>query len=128
MKKRTMMAIIATALVIFVFAVMNAGSQDNVRSVQDSAFKKIMRPTVPFFHDEHNESAGIEECNVCHHVFEDGEIMEDESSEDSECSECHAPEGNGYPMSLVMAYHTRCKGCHEEQESGPIMCSECHVR
>lgn len=128
MKKRTMMATIFTAAIVFVFAVINAGSQDNVKSVQDSAFKKIMRPTVPFMHDEHNESAGIEECNVCHHVYEENKKVEDESSEDSECSECHADEGDKYPMSLVKAYHTLCKGCHKEQKTGPIMCGECHVR
>lgn len=128
MKKRTMMAIILTTTAVLVFAVINAGSQDNVKSVQDSAFKNIMRPTVPFMHDEHNESAGTEECNVCHHVYEDGKKVEDESSEDSECSECHVPEGSNYPMSLVKAYHSLCKGCHLEQASGPIMCGECHIR
>jgi hypothetical protein len=57
--------------------------------VRDSAFTDRMRPSVPFLHDEHNEMADIEECNECHHVWEDGKILEWDSSEDKECSECH---------------------------------------
>jgi hypothetical protein len=37
----------------------------------------------------------IEDCNECHHVYEDGEKLEDESSEDSSCSECHEEKGSG---------------------------------
>jgi hypothetical protein len=58
----------------------------------------------------------IEDCNECHHVYEDGEKLEDESSEDSSCSECHEEKGSG------------CKGCHHENKKGPIMCGQCHVR
>jgi hypothetical protein len=25
------------------------------------------------------------------------------------------------------AFHGQCKGCHEEEEAGPVQCSECHV-
>ena len=128
MKKRTLMATIIMAGIILVFAVVTTNSQDNVKSVQDSAFRQLMRPTVPFQHDEHNEKAELENCNTCHHILEEGKLVEDESSEDRECSECHVSKGSGYPMPLVKAYHMRCKGCHLEKKSGPIMCGECHVK
>lgn len=128
MKKRMMMATIIMAGIVLVFAVVTTNSQDNVKSVQDSAFRQLMRPTVPFMHDEHNEKAEVENCNVCHHIVEEGKVVEGESSEDRECSECHESKGSGYPMSLVKAYHMRCKGCHLEKKSGPIMCGECHVK
>ena len=49
----------------------------------------MKRTSVPFEHDTHNENADIYECNLCHHVYEDGKLLEDESSEDSSCSDCH---------------------------------------
>lgn len=128
MKKRTLTASIAIVLVVLVLAVITASSQEYVKSVQDSAFKSLMRPTVPFAHDEHNEKAAIEECSTCHHVYEDGKRIEGESSEDRECSACHLSEGGSDPMSLVKAYHGRCKGCHDEKKAGPIMCADCHIR
>ena len=128
MKKRTLTASIAITLVVLFLAVITASSQEYVKGVQDSGFKKLMRPTVPFAHDEHNEKAQIEECSTCHHVYEDGKLLEGESSQDSECSECHQSAGDRYALSLVKAYHGRCKGCHDEKQAGPIMCADCHVR
>ncbi|HSM74749.1 MAG TPA: cytochrome c3 family protein [Desulfobacterales bacterium] len=103
-------------------------SQEDVATVRDSAFGNRMRPAVPFLHDDHNENAGIDECNVCHHVVEDGQVLEDESSEDLECSECHLAEAGANPIELVAVYHLRCGGCHREQLAGPVMCAECHPR
>jgi hypothetical protein len=129
MDKRSVMAMIVVAFLAFVFLIVTSYSQDDVTRVEDSAFKeKRMRPAVPFPHDEHNEQAEIEDCNVCHHVYEEGKLVEDESSEDSECSECHISEEDSYPISLVQAYHNRCKGCHLERKAGPVMCAECHRR
>jgi hypothetical protein len=128
MKKRTVMVYIVTTLFVFSFAVISGFSQEDVATVEDSAFEEKMRSSVPFMHDEHNEMAEIEECNICHHVYEEGEIAEDESSEDMECSDCHLSNDDGNPMSLVKVYHLRCKGCHQEKKSGPIMCGECHIK
>jgi hypothetical protein len=108
------------------FIVMAAYSQENVKSVQDSAFKVKMRPNAVFFHDDHNKKAEIDDCGTCHHVYKDGVKVEDETSEDRECSECHTITGN--PVPLVAKYHLRCKGCHEQKKAGPVMCGECHVR
>lgn len=125
MKIRVLTAILFTAILIFGISVF---SQEDVVTVEDSAFTALMRPPVPFKHDEHNETAEIDDCAVCHHQYEDGKLVEGESSEDMECSECHASEGDSYPISLVKAYHINCKRCHLEKKSGPVMCAECHPR
>ena len=129
MGKRTLIIYMVITLLVCIFAVMSGYSQEDVTTVEDSAFEEKMRPTVQFLHDEHNEVAEIEEeCNVCHHVYEDGEKIEDESSEETECSECHTLNKGDNPLSLVKVYHLQCKGCHQEKKAGPIMCSECHIK
>jgi hypothetical protein len=107
----------------------SAYCQEDISFVGDSAFSERMRPAVPFLHDEHNEMAGIEDCNECHHVWEDGVKMEGDSSEDQECSECHLSDDAGdTEMDLIKAYHDMCKRCHMSQKAGPIQCSECHIK
>ena len=114
---------------VLVLAALTAYSQDDIEFVEDSGFASNMRPLPAFVHDEHNEKAGIEDCNECHHVYdEQGNRLEDESSEDQECSECHGAEGDEYPMELVRRYHLNCKGCHQDQEAGPATCGECHAK
>ena len=128
MKPRFFVTGFTVVLLILAVAVLPVCSQEDVTSVNDSIFGQRMRPPAVFRHDEHNETAGIEECTVCHHVYEDGQPVEDESSEDMECSECHAGAAGGYPMEVVNIYHARCKGCHMEQKAGPVMCGECHLK
>ena len=114
-------------LLIGVFLI-PAFSQEDMVVVDSDGFNKKQRPPAVFRHDEHNEMALIEDCNECHHVYEDGEKLEDESSEDSSCSECHEEEGSNSQLGLKKAFHTNCKGCHHENKKGPIMCGQCHVR
>jgi len=106
MKKKiwTLCLIFVAAVVV---VVVTAYSQENVKSVQDSAFKTKMRPGAVFLHDEHNEKAEIDDCGTCHHVYKDGVKVEEETSEDRECSECHKIDGD--PVPLVTKYHLRCK-------------------
>ena len=66
-----------------------AFSQEDMEVVDNEGFSKKQRPPVTFRHDEHNETAEIEDCIECHHVYENGEKLEDGSSEDQSCSECH---------------------------------------
>jgi len=119
----TLCSIFVAAVAVIV---VTAYSQENVKSVQDSAFKTKMRPGAVFLHDEHNKKAEIDDCGTCHHLYKDGVKVEKETSENMECSECHKISGN--PVPLVAKYHLRCKGCHEEKKAGPVMCSECHVK
>ena len=105
-----------------------AFSQEDMEVVDNDGFSKKQRPPAVFRHDEHNEMAEIDECNECHHVYENGEKLEDESSEDSSCSECHDEEGSEEQLGLKKAFHTNCKGCHQQNKKGPIMCGQCHVR
>ena len=125
MKICVLMAILFTAVLVFGIT---AFSQEDMEFVDDSAFTTHMRPPVPFKHDEHNETAEIDDCAVCHHLYEDGKLVEDESSEDMECSECHLSDEDSFPISLVRAYHINCKSCHMEKKAGPVMCAECHPR
>lgn len=107
---------------------MPAFSQEDMELIEDEGFSKRQRPPAVFRHDEHNEKAALEDCAECHHVYEDGKKLEDESSEDQSCSECHDEKGSGDMPGLRKAFHTNCKGCHLAQEKGPVMCGTCHVR
>ena len=119
------------ALLLFtgiVVAITSAWSQDDMTVVDNAAFDNPQRTPSVFAHDAHNEAAGIDDCAECHHVYEDGTRLEDESSEDQSCSECHELKGSGGQPSLIKAFHANCKGCHQEQRKGPILCGECHVK
>ncbi len=107
-------------------------SQDDEEIIRmdNSAFETPQRPGAVFDHDTHNEIAELEDdCSVCHHVYEDGKIVEDESSEDTPCGDCHglkkSPD-NSTP--LRKAFHKRCRDCHFESKKGPVLCGECHIK
>ena len=126
MKKRIIFVLISPLLVgIFFLPVF---SQEDMEVIDDGGFAIKQRPAVAFAHDEHNEQAEIEDCNECHHVYEDGKKVEDESSEDLSCSECHAESASGRQPGLRRAFHLNCKGCHLENLKGPVMCGQCHAR
>jgi len=106
-----------------------AFSQEDMEVVDDVGFFKRQRPPAVFQHDAHNEKAQIEECNECHHVYdENGKKLEDESSEDQSCSDCHEAHDSGNRPGLRKAFHLNCKGCHLAKKQGPVMCGSCHVR
>ena len=118
-------ASVMVTLVIFV----SAYSQEDMVIINSDDFDSSQRPPAVFRHDEHNEAAEIEECNECHHVYDDdGKLVEDESSEDQRCSDCHELKASGRQLALMKAFHANCKGCHQEKKDGPIMCGQCHIR
>ena len=127
MKKKILFAL--TVSFFFLAMMINAHSQEDMAFVDNDAFDNPRRPPAVFRHDAHNELAEIEECNVCHHVYdENGRLVEDESSEDQRCSDCHEKKASGRQPALMKAFHANCKGCHKAQKSGPTMCGQCHVR
>lgn len=119
---------IFTLVWVSVSIIVPAHSQEDMVRINKDAFEKPQRPPAVFRHDEHNETAQIEECNECHHIYEDGNLLEDESSEDQRCSDCHELQISGNKPALIKAFHRNCKGCHLERKKGPIMCGQCHVR
>jgi len=120
--------IICLTMLFVIGCLFNAFSQDEMQLVDNSDFENPQRPAALFAHDEHNEMAEIEDCAECHHLYEDGQLVEDESSEDQYCADCHGLKPDGSVPSLLQAFHANCKGCHLERDAGPIMCGECHVR
>ena len=105
-----------------------AHSQEDMEVVNSEGFGDQRRPPAVFRHDDHNADAEIEECNECHHIYEDGKKLADESSEDQSCSDCHTEKTSGNQPGLRKAFHMNCKGCHQTKKQGPVMCGECHVR
>jgi len=121
--------LVLTVSLFSLIMIITAYSQEDMEAVDTEVFENPRRPPAVFRHDEHNEFARIEECNVCHHVYgDDGRLAEDESSEDRRCSDCHELETSGGQPALMKAFHTNCKGCHKAKKDGPLMCGQCHVR
>ncbi len=130
MKKRTlaMIKILALLAVLCLLPLQALADQETMTMLLDPAFETHQRPAAVFVHDMHNEKAGIEDCSVCHHVYEDGKLVEGESSEGDSCSSCHAIKAEGNTPGLMKAYHQRCITCHTETGKGPLACGQCHVK
>ena len=120
---------ICASLMVTLLIVGSIYAQEDMVVINADGFERSRRPPAVFRHDEHNEAAEIEECNECHHVYDDdGKLVEDESSEDQLCSDCHELKASGRKPALMKAFHTNCKGCHLKKKKGPVMCGQCHVR
>ena len=120
--------LILAAFTVCCFTPVATYSQEDMTVIDNEIFENPKRPPAVFEHDQHNELAAIEECSVCHHLYEDGKLIEDESSEDQGCADCHELQDDGRKPGLVEAFHTNCKSCHREKNKGPLMCGQCHVR
>lgn len=106
-----------------------ATAGDDIVRMDTSAFDQLRRPAAVFDHDSHNETAEIEDCFVCHHVWENGQLVPDESSEDTPCSDCHAlTAGPDNSISLINAFHIQCRSCHVKRGKGPLLCGQCHKK
>jgi len=125
--RRIPAVILAIALCPFLMVV-SAIAQEDMVVVAGDSFEKQRRPPAVFRHDEHNEVAQIEACNQCHHVYEKGEKLDDESSEDKRCADCHTEKSSDGQPGLRQAFHLNCKGCHQFKRKGPVMCGECHAK
>ena len=81
-------------------AILSLWSQDEIDLLDASGFDGRQRVACVFPHDDHNDAAQIDECNECHHVYEDGVRSEDESSEDQSA-----------PIATVKSRLAPCRGC-----------------
>jgi hypothetical protein len=117
---------------IVLFAAVGTGffcyAEQDLERLDPWAFESPRRPGAVFSHDDHIFLAD-DDCSVCHHVYENGELVPDESSEDLYCSDCHSLKpGPDNPMPLEAAYHNLCRDCHFDRSQGPVLCGECHVK
>ncbi len=144
------------ALVVF-FTVFNisvtfAQSDDILLNHDITCFQKKIngnkeRPAVMFTHESHMEQF---ECLECHHKYEDGENVLDESdleedNPDIACCTCH---NSKTKIDLEDAFHNLCISCHNDhtkkfwiprkgiqwkafvsvdEQQGPTLCGECHM-
>jgi cytochrome c553 len=127
MKRPVFFAVAVLAVLVLVMA--SAYSQEDMEYVSNEMFDNPQRGSAVFVHDEHNETAEIDDCAECHHIYDDeGNKLEDESSEDQACAECHGDKDDGHKPKLIKAFHQNCKGCHLHEKKGPILCAECHTK
>ena len=120
--------VIFGAMLFSILFIVSAHSQEDMEMVDSGSFKNQRRPPAVFRHDDHNQIAEIEDCNECHHVYENGKRVVDESSEDQRCADCHTEKTSDSQPGLRKAFHLNCKGCHQSKKQGPVMCGECHVK
>jgi hypothetical protein len=99
-------------------------SQGTMTTIEEEAFSAKTQPPAVFEHDEHHARAGIRDCSVCHHVYENGKRVPGAVSVGQECSSCHPAQSKGF--NLKYAYHTLCISCHLERDKGALTCRECH--
>jgi Class III cytochrome C family len=126
---RTSVVIISAALLVIGLFLASAYSQEDMQFVDNSPFDHPRRSEVPFDHDAHNQKAGLDDCTVCHHVYDEhGVKSEFDSSEDQACADCHQKTDTGRQPGLMKAFHLNCKGCHLRSAKGPIVCGECHPK
>lgn len=128
MKKIILFTLVSLLGLLVTSASLHANEEGEMKHVDNSMFEKQVRPPAVFEHDAHNDAADIQDCAACHHLFEEGVLIEDESSEDQSCEECHRLDPSARIQPLMKVFHKRCKGCHLEKKIGPILCGECHKR
>lgn len=128
---RTLMILVAT-MIALTGSVLRAQPDKIILDSSKTSDKKG-RPVVTFPHNRHIE-VGLG-CKDCHHIYENGENVLDESkleagNQDIRCSTCH---GSKLRPNLQQAFHDQCMGCHmkyqkEKKKTGPRFCGECHVK
>ena len=124
-KALVFVSLVAVALML---PLLPAFSQPDPPAFIDDSFTSPQRPPARFDHDTHMEASGVEDCYTCHHLYEEGKLVPEISSEDQRCVDCHAVKAPRGSTSLVNAYHRLCKTCHDQQKKGPLTCGECHSR
>jgi len=82
---------------------------------------------------DHNLHMGLYACLDCHHDFQNGANVLDESAleednPDLQCGACHHADAS---LDRQKAFHRLCMGCHIQVRKaggarGPEMCGNCH--
>jgi len=132
MKGYRVLLIAVIALLTFVVSPLNA-QPDKMVFDPLKIFGKSKRASVTFSHNRHVE--GGLSCKECHHVYENGKNVLNESkleegNQGIRCSACHGPK---FRIDLERAFHNQCIGCHrklfkERKRTGPRFCGQCHVK
>ena len=132
MKGYRVLMIAVAVLLVFIVSPLSA-QPDKIVFDPSKIFGKSKRPAVTFAHNRHVE-LGLS-CKDCHHVYENGKNVLDESkleegNQDIRCSACHGPK---FRIDLKQAFHDQCIGCHrrfqnEKKKSGPRFCGPCHIK
>ncbi len=119
-------------IIIFILLILAcyAYATQNYATIENIVFDHPQRPAAIFEHDDHNETAELEDdCSVCHHSYDGKKLIKDETSEESACADCHTLKPtpkNAVPLRI--AFHNKCKTCHFESTKGPVLCGECHIK
>nr|HID59662.1 cytochrome C [Desulfobacterales bacterium] len=120
-KKRERVLAFSFVVIMFLFGVAGYARKERVPERPVRIMFKTKAGKVQFDHKAHLDERGYGfDCADCHHNLEQGETSP------PACGECHGDEGNDIPK-LEDALHMQCRGCHEENDSGPVDCSSCHI-
>ena len=129
---RALMITMTTTMIVLTGSALRAQPDKMILDSSKTSGKKG-RPAVTFPHNRHIE-VGLG-CKDCHHIYEKGENVLDESkleegNQNIRCSACH---GTKFPPNLQQAFHDQCMGCHmkyqkEKKKTGPRFCGECHMK
>jgi len=144
MKKSTLtLSLISAGILTIVSALYAADVPDRVE-MNSTVYETHRKPIVTFTHKKHAEDYNIA-CKDCHHVYEDGKNVWKEGDPVQKCQECHNKDKPSPDERRSMsdaekiaqfhyeALHENCQGCHkrvkmEGKPTGPISCSQCHVK
>jgi c(7)-type cytochrome triheme protein len=142
---RFLVLMMILSIATFLWAVSLEAQPDDITLDDNEVFTSRSRPAVEFPHLLHFDDAGIE-CSECHHRFQDGEnIVDDSELEEGaagiKCSSCHKseagfrfkPDLDPTKRTLRQAYHRMCMSCHrqlkkENKKAGFVTCGGCHPK
>ncbi len=141
-KTLTLSAAIALILFAGAFLVVAHDEVRDVFKIESTIWPNETRGPVLFTHKKHAEDYSIS-CNECHHVYENGKNIWQESDPVDRCQDCHfetTVEGERrlppdlQKLNLKLAFHNLCQDCHRAEvrrdraSTAPVTCGGCHSR
>lgn len=131
--KKTWVVSLLTCMLTTVAVSLLVAQPEDILIDHKEAYRTRQRPAVRFPHGVH--MAGDLSCTDCHHRYEAGQnVLEESELEEGkpeiQCAHCHAQETR---INLRQAFHRQCVGCHTKihsagEKTGPRLCGECHLR